>query len=249
MSRNLMVAHLTDPGLKRKDNQDSCGCWRDANSGDHLLLVADGMGGAACGREASDVAINSIRDKFFDPALQQISISERLKLAFHAAHLSIRERVAINPECDGMGTTCVAAAISGKHAFLAHIGDSRIYLSRGQRITRLTKDHSLVQRMFDDGLIEEHEIASHPQRNVLQRALGPRDEVEPEIKQEPLELLSGDVLLLCTDGLCGQVHDEEIFEIISKVEPMEACESLINLANWRGGPDNITVAVCKVESD
>lgn len=248
MPRNLVIAHRSDMGLKRRENQDACGFWRDTVSGDHLLLVADGMGGAACGSAASQMAVKVIQEHFFDPALQQVAINDRLALAFtHANHI-IHHQSETTAGCEGMGTTCVAAALAGRYAFLAHVGDSRIYLVREQRIIRLTRDHSLVQRMLDDGLIDEDEAAAHPQRNVLQRAIGPRAEVIPEVRPEPVELLPGDVLVLCTDGLYGQMRDEELFQIVRHNEPQAACDALVSLANERGGPDNITVAICLVEN-
>lgn len=249
MPRSLVIAQRTDLGLQRKENQDACGIWRDNVSGDHLLVVADGMGGAACGSAASQMAIRIIQEHFFHPEQQGSSINERLTGAILQANQVIYQQAEANPQCHGMGTTCVIVAISGRYAFLAHVGDSRIYLVRNQRIARLTKDHSLVQRMLDDGLLDEAEAAVHPQRNVLQRAIGPRAEVIPEVRGEPLELQSGDGLLLCTDGLYGQVRDEELFEVIRQAAaPAEACEALVALANERGGPDNITVAFCRVES-
>lgn len=247
MPRNLVIAHRTDTGQQRKENQDACGFWRDTLSGDHLLIVADGMGGAACGSSASRMAVSIIQEHFFNPVLQQAAINDRLELAILHANQAIYQQAAENPECQGMGTTCVVAAIAGRYAFLAHVGDSRIYLVREQRIIRLTRDHSLVQRMLDDGLIEEHEAAVHSQRNVLQRAIGPRREVVPEVRSEPVELLPGDLLIMCTDGLYGQMRDEEIFEIVQQHEPQAACDALVSLANERGGPDNITVAICRVE--
>jgi protein phosphatase len=247
MSQNLVIAHRTDTGRQRKENQDACGFWRDTASGDYLLIVADGMGGAACGSSASQLAVRTIQEIFFNPALQQTAINDRLNQAILQANRAVLEEAAANPQCQGMGTTCVTAAISGRYAFLAHVGDSRIYLVREQRIIRLTKDHSLVQRLLDDGLIDEEEATAHPQKNVLQRAIGPREDVVPDIRPEPVELQSDDALILCTDGLCGLVRDEEMFALVKQNDPQTACDALVALANERGGYDNITVAVCRVE--
>ena len=247
MPRTLVIAHRTDIGLQRKENQDACGFWRDTVTGEHLLIVADGLGGAACGSAASQMAVNVIREQYFNPQWQQGAITERLSHAIIHANHEIHHQSEANPSCKGMGTTCVIAAISGKYAFLAHVGDSRIYLIRDQKIARLTRDHSMVQRMLEDGLINEEEAETHPQKNVLQRAIGPRSDVVPEVRPEPMELFPGDVLILCTDGLSGQLLDEEIFETVQcAVDPQAACDALVEFANRRGGPDNITVAVCKV---
>ncbi|MFN0120073.1 MAG: Stp1/IreP family PP2C-type Ser/Thr phosphatase [Blastocatellia bacterium] len=246
MGRNLVIAHRTDQGMQRRENQDACGFWRDAVSGNHLLIVADGMGGAACGSAASRMAVKIVQEHFFNPELQHIPINDRLSDAMIAANNAIYQKACDEPHCQGMGTTCVAVAVCGRHAFISHVGDSRLYLIRDQRIARMTKDHSLVQRMLDDGLINEEEAESHPQRNVLQRAIGPRAEVTPEVRPEPLELAPHDILLLATDGLFGQMRDEEMFEIALTHEPASAIDVLVNLANERGGPDNITIGICKV---
>jgi len=246
MHRNVIVAHRTDLGLERSENQDAYGYWFDEASACHLLIVADGMGGGACGDLASRLTVHTIHAQFFDPSARRTPIPERLGRAIIEANRVIRERAERETRCQGMGSTCVILAVTGGQAYLAHVGDSRLYLIRESRIVRLTRDHSRVQRMVDDGLITEEEAMSHPDSNLIDRSLGPHATVEPEVRPEPLELLAGDTFVLCTDGLTGLVRDEEIFTIIHEAPPQPACEALIELANERGGHDNITVEIIRL---
>jgi serine/threonine protein phosphatase PrpC len=246
MHRNVIVAHRTDTGLERSENQDAYGYWYDEASDCYLLVVADGMGGMACGSIASRLAVRVIYERFFAEAERYRPVNERLGAAIVEANLAIRRQAASNQECYGMGSTCAVLAVTGGRAHLAHVGDSRIYLIRDHRIARLTRDHSRVQRMLDDGLITEEEAMGHPDSNLIERSLGPRPAVEPEVRPEPIEVREGDAFLLCTDGLTGLVRDEEIFEIISSVPAQRACDLLIELANERGGHDNITVGILRL---
>jgi protein phosphatase len=247
MFQNITVAHRTDVGLERQENQDSYGYWYDEAGNCHLCIVADGMGGAACGGVASRLAVHIIHERFFSAAERSLPIPERLKRAILEANRVIHQQAESDPRCHGMGSTCVLLAVSGGRAYLAHVGDSRIYLVRGGRIARLTRDHSRVQRMLNDGLITEEEAIGHPDSNVIDRSLGPRAAVEPEVRSEPIELQAGDTFVLCTDGLTGLVRDEEIFEIVCHTTPQRACDTLIELANERGGHDNITVEVVSID--
>jgi PPM family protein phosphatase len=145
-----------------------------------------------------------------------------------------------------MGSTCAVLLLVGEHAHLAHAGDSRIYLIRKGEIRQLTRDHSRAQRMLDDGLITEEEAFDHPERNWLDRALGLREEIKPDIRSEPIIMQERDIFLLCTDGLTGLVRDEEIFRVTINARVEDACEALIALANKRGGDDNITVAIARL---
>ena len=249
MSRKVIIAHRSDVGLERQENQDSCGYWHDAASDCHLTIVADGMGGAACGGLASKLATHIIRECLFDGTMRQMPMTERLAFAMTEANRTIYQRAASDARCYGMGSTCAVLAVTGGRAYLAHVGDSRIYLIRDGRIARLTRDHSRVQRMLDDGLINEEEAIGHPQSNVLERSLGPRANVTPEVRPEPIELRDEDTFVLCTDGLTGLVRDEEIFEIMTHAPTKPACDALIDMANERGGHDNITVAVVRIGSE
>lgn len=249
MSRNVIVAYRTDVGLERQENQDAYGYWHDAASDCHLMIVADGMGGAACGNIASQLATHIVHERLFNEAARRMPMTERLDYAITEANRMIYQRAASDGHCHGMGSTCVALAVTGMRAYLAHVGDSRIYLVRDGRIARLTRDHSRVQRMLDDGLITEEEAVGHPESNVIERSLGPRSSVTPEVRPEPIELREEDTFVLCTDGLTGLLRDDEIFELVNHAPVQPACDALIEMANQRGGHDNITVAIVRIGAD
>lgn len=259
MRHQVIVAHLTDIGLERKENQDAVGCFYDERSDTHLLVVADGMGGAACGSRASYLAVTTINERFFDEAGRTLPVEQRLSRALIAANHSIWSEANGNPSsglagggtpgntnCRGMGATCVVLALLDDQAWLAHVGDSRIYQVNPHRIIRLTRDHSHVQRLIDGGLISEEDAQTHPDRSRIERALGPREIVRPEIKAQPVTLIEGDSFLLCTDGLSSLVHDEELFSIVLNAPTQQACNTLVALAKQRGGHDNITVAIARI---
>ena len=148
-----------------------------------------------------------------------------------------------------MGSTCAVLALCEEVAHVGHVGDSRVYLLRDGRIRQLTRDHSRVQRMLDDGLITEEEAVNHPDRDWLDRALGQREYILPDVLNDPIRLRLEDTFLVCTDGLTNLVRDEEIFRLVQNVPSAHACEALIALANERGGTDNITVAIARIGAD
>ncbi len=249
MRHQIITAHRTDTGLERKENEDAISCVNDERSGDSLIVLADGLGGAACGQVASQLAVQTIRQNFFSTSDSNFSINDRLALAIAEANRVIHHRSSRDRHCKGMGSTCAALALHHEAAYVAHVGDSRVYLIRDNRIRQLTRDHSRVQRMLDDGLITDEEAASHPERNWLDRALGLRPQILPDLLPEPIKISQADTFLLCTDGLTNLVRDEEIFRLVQLAPAIHACEALIALANERGGTDNITVAVARIGAD
>ncbi len=249
MQYQVTVAHRTDTGREREDNQDAFGYICDERSGSHLLIVADGLGGTACGNVASQLAVQSIRQSFFNHHESNLTINERLNISIIEANHLILLRADHDRQCRGMGSTCAVLVLTDQFAYLAHAGDSRIYLIRDGRIKQLTRDHSRAQRMLDDGLISEEEAAVHPDKNWLDRALGLREEIKPDIRQEPIQLNEKDTFVVCTDGLTGLLRDEEIFRIVQKAPASHACDALVTLANERGGHDNITVAIARIGAD
>jgi protein phosphatase len=249
MRHQITIAHRTDTGRERQENQDAVGYIHDELSGVHLLIVADGLGGTACGQVASRLAVQTIRQCFFTPLNSASTLNERLDISINEANRLIMHRANHDRHCRGMGTTCAVLALTDDCAHIAHAGDSRIYLIRDGRIKLLTRDHSRAQRMLDDGLITEEEAAVHPDKNWLDRALGLRDEVKPDILPEPIQLRDKDTFITCTDGLNSLVRDEEIFRIIQRAPCAHACDALIALANERGGHDNITVAIARIGAD
>lgn len=249
MRHQIITAHRTDTGLERKENEDALCCVNDERIGVNLLVLADGLGGGACGQVASQLAVQTIRQSFFSTSDAEFSINDRLALAIAEANRVIHHRSNRDRQCKGMGSTCVALALYDEAAYVAHVGDSRVYLIRDNRIRQLTRDHSRVQRMLDDGLITEDEAANHPERNWLDRALGLKSHILPDLLAEPIRVTQDDTFLLCTDGLTNLVRDEEIFRLVQLAPAVHACEALIALANERGGTDNITVALARIGAD
>lgn len=225
----------TDRGSVRSSNQDAFGIR------ENLYLVADGMGGHRGGEVASRVAVEEI--------LAAADIRDPLtgiRAGFAAANQAIRDHAASNAECEGMGTTVAALILSGEAAYLAHIGDSRIYRHRGQTLELLTRDHSLVEEMVRQGTLSAEDARVHPQRSILTRALGTTE--VPRVEYAEIDLAKGDIFLLCTDGLTVELTDDEIGLILGlAVDPAAKAERLVSRANERGGVDNITVVV--VEHD
>ncbi|MGE0887397.1 MAG: Stp1/IreP family PP2C-type Ser/Thr phosphatase [Blastocatellales bacterium] len=249
MRQQIIIAHRTDIGLERKDNEDSIISISDDHSGSHMIVVADGMGGTACGQVASQLAVQTIRQSFFATANTDFSINDRLALAISEANRLIYFRSSRDRQCKGMGSTCAVLLLTDEMAYVAHAGDSRVYLIRDNRIRRLTRDHSRAQRMLDDGLITEEEAATHPDRDWLDRALGLRDHILPDVLNDPIRHYLEDTFIVCTDGLTNLVRDEEIFRLAQRVPVDPACEALISLANERGGTDNITIAIARIGAD
>lgn len=249
MRHQITIAHRTDTGREREENQDSIVYIRDERNDCHLLVVADGLGGGSCGQLASQIAAQTIRQSFFMTAGSNWPINNRLELAISEANRLILHRAGRNRKCKGMGSTCAVLVLADEFAYLGHLGDSRIYHMRENRITQLTRDHSITQRMLDDGLITPDEAAVHPERDRLDRALGMRADIKSDIRQTPIPLCENDFFILCTDGLTSLLRDEEIYRIVSEAPADLACEALVDVANHRGGHDNITIAVVRIGGD
>jgi serine/threonine protein phosphatase PrpC len=259
----VSIACLTDVGRVRKSNQDAfivtdlteaeslstSGELLKRPVGMHglLLAVADGMGGALAGDVASKIAIEQL-------SLQLISASEKrpvsgwLRQAIKAANREIRRVSGANPAYQGMGATMTAAVIHDGKAIIAQVGDSRGYMIREGHIQQVTKDQSLVQAMLDAGQLTEEAARDFHFRNVILKALGAEDEVEPDISV--ITLVHGDYLLLCSDGLSNKVGNVEMHDTILEAESLAAaCDRLVALANERGGEDNITLVVACFEGE
>src|SRR5437867_5979839 len=218
-----------------------------------LFVVADGMGGAAAGELASQMATDSIYQQMVrawgtEREVTAQRFAYRLKEAVEVANEQIHAYAATHPEVRGMGTTTTAVGVLADHFFLTQVGDSRAYLIRDGAAVQLTKDQSLMQRLVEAGELTEEEAAQSERRNIILQALGPDAKVKVDLTHQ--ELRRGDVLVLCSDGLSGQVKKEEIAEIAGNAPDLQAaCERLIALANERGGPDNITVIVARFDGD
>ena len=247
--QGCLFASLTDKGLRRSANEDSYGVFprRSVESlgpKGRLFIVADGMGGLIDGRAASETAINIVHQVYF--ANESEEISKSLRQAFTSANHQIFKMV---EDCEPdlkMGTTCTALVLAGKYAHIAHVGDSRIYRIRDNWIEQLTQDHTEVAEMMYHDILTREEAQSHPERSVLDRAVGVEAQVEVDVQTDIL-LRHGDYFVLCSDGL-AKITLDEIQDIVLSRTPQEACHALIKLANHRGGEDNITVQVVKIES-
>jgi PPM family protein phosphatase len=229
------VAH-SEIGLIRKNNQDS------GYASPHLLVVADGMGGAAAGDLASAVAIDTIR-KIEGPTAGE-GMLEVLDGAIHQANDKIAELIESDYSLEGMGTTVTGAMFDGTQLGLAHIGDSRAYLLRDGQLERLTHDHTWVQSLVDDGKISETEAAMHPHRSLLLKVLNGQPTNDPDLVMVPV--VAGDRLMFCSDGVCGLIDDNMIEAALQLPDLNDAAERLVVEALHAGGVDNITVIVADV---
>lgn len=248
--RHLVIraALRTDVGLVRSENQDF-GTYttaeeeKESHPGGRLLIVADGMGGHRGGATASRLAAETVKAQYLGSETPDIPAA--LKESLIRANARIFSEAQSNPELRGMGTTTSVLAVRGDKGWLAHVGDSRIYLVRGDEIRQLTEDHSLVATMVREGLLTSAEAENHPRRNVLQRSMGVAEEVEVDVRG-PIEVQPGDTFILCSDGLHGLVKENELKEIARK--PIEAAaDEYLRRALERGAPDNVTVIVARVE--
>lgn len=245
----IELANLTDPGCVRERNEDYY-CYFEPDDDEayrthgRLIVVADGMGGHEGGEIASGIAVEMVRQTWSNGTGDP---SDLLIAALSNAHNAIQDYAREHPELTGMGTTCTAAAIIGDLLYYGHVGDTRLYLIRGGGIRRVTHDHSLVQRLVDSGAITEEQAAEHPDKNVLVSALGMHGAVSVDVPDAGVPLEPGDTLLICTDGLHGLVSDAEMLDAASQNEPRQACQQLVQLARDRGGPDNITLQIVRLD--
>jgi len=232
----------SDIGLRREENQDAVRCEYFGHN--VLAVVCDGMGGERAGREASQIAIDEFYQRFSDGYSESLDADGIRKLmisAVSAANSVIYTKARLDFKNFGMGTTCVAAFVTADKAFIANVGDSRAYLITDTGIHRITTDHNVPALLFEQGKITEEEMVDHPQRHMLVRAVG----VEKTVLTDTFTLDYKDKihLLLCSDGLSGYCTDEEIYGVISESELDGMADGLIELANGKGGRDNVTVAI------
>jgi protein phosphatase len=239
----------TDVGRKRDQNEDSF--FVDGELG--LFVVADGMGGHAGGATASKMAVQAIETRMraareatpelFTPSgsLEESTIPEILREAVESACQAIFQTAQGDAALAGMGTTVTAVAVAGPKAFVAHVGDSRCYLARRDRIYQVTEDHSLVNEQLKAGAITPDEARHSRFRNIITRSVGFESDVAVDLMGIDLE--AGDRIVVCCDGLSNMVEDSEILEIVSTVPLESSPKALIELANERGGDDNVTVVV------
>ncbi len=235
---------ISDTGRLRKNNQDSA-IAKEIGSFT-LLALADGMGGHSGGEVASSLAIEEISSVISGKLAEKMipgQIMLLLSEALEKANNKIREVAESDRSLFGMGTTCDVCIMAKNKLYIAHIGDSRVYkISKDGTIKKLTRDHSLVEFMIENGTITPEEAVNHPQRNIILQALGISDGIDPDVFQEKIS--PRDVILLCSDGLTNMLDEETIAHAaISGEKPSEIAEKLVGLANDAGGKDNITVVI------
>ena len=233
----------THVGNKRPDNEDFLG-YSDTPNG-LVYIVCDGMGGHVGGATASQLAVKSIIDFFSEKPYENIYVALSEAIVF--ANQEILKKAANEPELKGMGTTCTVLVAREPEIFIAHVGDSRIYLQSGDKLSRLTKDHSFVQDLVDQGVISDDEAESHPRKNQILKALGINQNLEPTVHSAPIHPSSGDKFLLCSDGLNGEINDEKIKNIFNSSNDINSVGSeLVKAALKAGGKDNVTVEIIEV---
>jgi len=238
----LNIGNFSHVGKTRDINEDYFGSF--SGSFGSLLLVCDGMGGHKGGEIASRLAVETISN-YFEKLNDNYNISEVINKSLEAANTSIILKAKENSDLTDMGSTVVLVLIKDELVYYTSLGDSRIYKIRDGAIYQITKDNSLVQQMVDSNIITEDEAKVHPKKNVITKALGTNDELEQEY-YEPFKLLENDKLILCSDGLTAHVDEEEIFQLSENNPPQQAAQKLVELANERGGTDNITVQIVAV---
>jgi protein phosphatase len=235
-----LIGKYSDTGRVRKANEDSMDVFDTANM--KVFVVCDGMGGHVGGQAASQTAIAAIKDFmlnhiFTDPR-------EAIHNAIISANDAIIKRAQDQPELNGMGSTCVMlVATSEGKVYYGHVGDSRIYIVANHQITQLTKDHSFVQTLVDEGKISKDQAEHHPRKNEITNALGLPDMQSPTLCSEPIEPEAGNCFVLCSDGLSGMIDDQHIERVVSKheINIQQRARKLVEMANEAGGKDNITV--------
>ncbi|HKP85176.1 MAG TPA: Stp1/IreP family PP2C-type Ser/Thr phosphatase [Blastocatellia bacterium] len=257
----VSVFGSTDVGMQRTGNEDAfmvadlttgdAATGSEANSHDvgergSLMVVSDGMGGAAAGEIASELAVTTIRESLMESP-SDLDVAARLRIATEVANERIWNHSQENPELSGMGATVTAALVHGPVVYVAQVGDSRAYLVRGSQIKQITKDQSLAQMLIDSGAILPEQAASVPQ-NVIMQALGTQPTVK--VAMTTVQLCRNDCLLLCSDGLSNKIDPHEMkVTVEQKKDLTAACRWLIETANERGGEDNITVVIARFDGE
>ncbi|ABO66404.1 MULTISPECIES: Stp1/IreP family PP2C-type Ser/Thr phosphatase [Geobacillus] len=245
----MQAVFRTDIGQIREYNEDSGGVFAN-QSGQYLAVVADGMGGHRAGDVASAMAVAYLQQQWEQERhLSSPTEAEQwLKSHIAVANERLLRHALSHPECQGMGTTVVVAICTSSFVTIAHIGDSRCYLLNQNGIQQLTDDHSLVNELVKSGQISKEDAEHHPRKNVLLRALGTEPAVKIDVKTVSID--EDDMLLLCSDGLSNKVPEADIVHILTSGGTLEEkAEALIDLANERGGEDNISLAVIDFSSE
>lgn len=239
----MLVTSLSDKGMQRAQNED-CAFANTISDSEAFAVVCDGMGGVSGGEIASQMAVDRISQKIslcYKPSMAINSVGNVLLSAITTANVEVFDYGCQNPEYKGMGTTVVCAFVKDNEVCIGHVGDSRAYIISKSGIRQITKDHSLVQEMYDNGEISVEELKNHPGKNVITRALGVDEEINIDFNYDFLH--EEEAILLCSDGLTNFVDTDEIYEAFNSFNKDELAQILINKANEHGGGDNITAAL------
>ena len=236
-----LIGIETDTGNKRTLNEDAVGYYEDSNIS--IFIVADGMGGHNAGEVASriakDTVLEYIINHYSDGSMEHI-----LEASINEANKAVHKYSLLNDNCSGMGTTLTVAVVKNNKLFIANVGDSGCYITVGGKLKKVTKDHSLVQELLDNGTITKEEALNHPIKNVITRAIGTKVTVKSDIYILDLEGISK--VILCSDGLTNEVNEDEMLNIICS-DDSNICLSLVELSKEKGGRDNISVIIFKGE--
>ena len=244
----VTAAAQTNKGRVRPNNEDAVGSVEptDPTARERkgcLFAVADGLGGMNAGEVASATAVQTVLDEYYAPSNHH-RVEPALRHAVHLANLRIHDLAQKNVEQRGMGTTLTALALAGATAYVAHVGDSRLYRLRRGQLAQLTQDHSEVAELIRMRVVKPEMAAQHPARNVLTRTVGHNLMLRPDFAREPV--LPGDTFLLCTDGVWSEVQDEELASLLTDNAPEDACRWILELCLERECGDNISAAVIQV---
>ncbi|MFI3141045.1 MAG: Stp1/IreP family PP2C-type Ser/Thr phosphatase [Clostridia bacterium] len=243
----MKIVGGSDIGRLRLGNEDAF-CFGELESNAVWAVVCDGMGGASGGKIASQITTDMVGkkiEKCYKPLMQTKSIQNVILSAVTTANVAVYDRALADESLLGMGTTIVAAIIKDNIACIAHVGDSRAYILNAKKeiFAQITKDHSLVQEMLDAGQITQEQFEHHPIKNIITRAVGVKEKIDIEF--DIIEVEDEDVILICTDGLTGELEKEEIFKIFKQSDFDDLIVNYINVANENGGRDNITAIAVK----
>jgi len=232
---------MTDVGRVRTNNEDYF-LVKKINKNESLFIIADGMGGHQAGDVASSLGANTFAKTFKRFRTSGKSIIDALNLSLQKANNVILKKATEEPDKNGMGTTFSALVIKDMKGYIIHIGDSRIYMVRDNKLKQLTTDHTFVEKMVEEGRITREEARVHPHRNILYYSLGAKENLSPQIIEE-FDIKDKDAFLMCSDGLSTMIEDKTLKDYCLLYSPEKAASELINLANNNGGNDNITVQV------
>lgn len=239
----MRIVSKTDVGLARRTNQDAYATG-ELPGGVAWAVVCDGMGGVGGGNVASALAVKTISEQIsssYREGMSSNSVRTLLESAITAANMAVFDKSQQETDLAGMGTTVVVCVILDGKAHISHVGDSRAYVFSPLRIRQITRDHSYVQRLIEDGKLTEEEARTYPHRNIITRALGVEERLLVDYNE--VTLAPEDAILICTDGLSGSVEEGEMLEVIRQSNVYECPDRLVRLANEKGGADNVTVVI------